>query len=165
MLVVVTGASGRIGQGVAAELVAAGHSVRAVDVAKPAAPAAWAASERVTWQLVDLSAEAAEAQLRGACEGADALVHLAAVPDDAPFLERLLPVNIVGLYRVLEAAREAPSLRRVVVASSGKIYWGYGYGNKSTDGMPLGSAAPPKPVCLCAPLSHPHPFPSPFTRL
>ena len=41
------------------------------------------------------------------CPGADAVIHLAAVPDDAPFLERLVPVNVVGLYRVIEACRQS----------------------------------------------------------
>ena len=53
-----------------------------------------------------------------AAEGVDALIHLAATPDDDDFLTKLLPNNILGAYHVLEAARLA-GVRRVVLASSG----------------------------------------------
>jgi nucleoside-diphosphate-sugar epimerase len=150
LVVVVTGAAGRVGQAVAAALVAARYTVRGLDVHQPAnKAAAWVGA--VDWRVCDLRDQAAAAAaLASALAGAAALVHLAAVPDDADFLEHLLPVNIVGTHLVLEACKAAgPELKRVVVASSGKVMFGYGYGNGgSTAGLPLTAASPPQPVCL-----------------
>jgi uronate dehydrogenase len=55
--------------------------------------------------------------LRAAMSDVDVVVHLAATSDDAPFLEELLPNNIVGTFNVFEAAR-LEGVRRVVYASS-----------------------------------------------
>jgi len=55
--------------------------------------------------------------LRHAMRGVDVVVHLAATSDDAPFLEQLVPNNVIGVYNVLEAAR-LEGVRRVVFASS-----------------------------------------------
>lgn len=57
----------------------------------------------------------------GAClaafEGADAVVHLAAVPDPDATWEQLLPVNVIGAHTVAAAAARA-GVRRLVLASS-----------------------------------------------
>lgn len=50
--------------------------------------------------------------IKDAVTGADAVVHLAAVPDDAPFAEHLVPANVVGAGAVIEAVRATPSVRR-----------------------------------------------------
>lgn len=55
--------------------------------------------------------------LRAAMRGVDVVVHLAATSDEAPFIEKLLEPNVVGVYNVLEAAR-LENVRRVVFASS-----------------------------------------------
>lgn len=55
--------------------------------------------------------------LQEAMAGCDAVVHMAATSDDAPFTEQILPNNIIGLYNVLEAARLA-GVKRVIFASS-----------------------------------------------
>ena len=53
-----------------------------------------------------------------ACEGMDAVVHLAADPSmEAEFYQTLLPLNIIGCYNGFEAARAA-GCRRIVFASS-----------------------------------------------
>jgi uronate dehydrogenase len=49
--------------------------------------------------------------------GADAVVHLAAVPDPAATWEQLLPANVLGTYHVAEASA-ACGVRRLVLASS-----------------------------------------------
>ena len=51
-----------------------------------------------------------------AAEGADAVIHLGAVPSEAPFDELLGP-NLVGTFNVFEAARRG-GVPRVVFASS-----------------------------------------------
>ncbi|MBV9851330.1 MAG: NAD(P)-dependent oxidoreductase [Armatimonadetes bacterium] len=55
--------------------------------------------------------------LRRAMAGVDVVVHLAATSDEAPFVENLVPNNVVGVYNVFEAAHEA-GVRRIVFASS-----------------------------------------------
>ena len=76
--------------------------------------------------------------LARALDGMDTAVHLAATPDEADFLTRLLPNNVVGLYHVLEAARHA-RLARLVLVSSGQLYRGH-------DGpLPITPATPTSP--------------------
>ena len=72
-----------------AQLKARGHFVRGFDlVATPGA------DESVVSDLADAAA------VHRAAEGVDALIHLAATPDDDDFLTKLLPNNIVGAYHV-----------------------------------------------------------------
>jgi nucleoside-diphosphate-sugar epimerase len=109
--VVVTGSAGRIGQAVVRELRARGRPVRGFDLVPTPG-----ADDGVVGDISDAAA------VRRAVAGAGALVHLAATPDDDDFLTKLLPNNVVGVYHVLEAAREA-GVRRVVLASSGQVVW------------------------------------------
>lgn len=55
--------------------------------------------------------------LTKAMEGIDAVLHLAATSDEAPFLEELVPNNVEGVYRIFEAARIS-GVKRVVFAST-----------------------------------------------
>jgi len=105
MRVLVTGAAGAIGRPVCAELARRGDHVRAFD-REPSDPS----HEVLVGDLVDAEA------VRAAAEGMDAIVHLAAFPNDAPFLELVGP-NVLGLFQVLDAAR-AMGVRRVLLASS-----------------------------------------------
>jgi uronate dehydrogenase len=68
-----------------------------------------------TWVL-DLADFAAT---RRAVEGADAVVHLAAIPQEDKF-ERLLEANVAATYNVFEASRQA-GVRRVVFASTNHV--------------------------------------------
>ena len=118
MRVLVTGASGAIGRPVCAFLAGRGHAVRRFDRSPAGAPARDGVApgpDDVRGELGDLGA------LTGACAGIEAIVHLAAVPDDAPF-EQLVPSNVVGLYHLLDAARQH-SVPRVVLASSVQVAW------------------------------------------
>ena len=112
--VLVTGAGGSIGTVVARGLLTYGHRLRLLDrVPLPAteiAEAQEAGHEMVTAEIAD------EAALRGALDGMDAVVHLAAIPTEARFTD-ILRENIDGTYRVFEAARQA-GVRRVIYASS-----------------------------------------------
>jgi nucleoside-diphosphate-sugar epimerase len=109
--VLVTGSAGRIGQAAVQELVARGSPVRGFDLVPTPG-----LEDFVVGDLADRDA------VRRAMAGIGTLIHLAAVPDDDDFLTRLLPNNIVGVYHVLEAAREA-GVRRMVLASSGQVVW------------------------------------------
>jgi uronate dehydrogenase len=109
--VLVTGSAGRIGQAVVKELSARDVPVRGFDVVPTPGLA-----ESVVGSITD------PVTVQKAMEGVRALVHLAATPDDDDFLSTLLPNNVVGVYHVFEAAREA-GVRRLVLASSGQVVW------------------------------------------
>lgn len=55
--------------------------------------------------------------LTAAMQGCQTVVHLAATSDEAPFVEQLVPNNVIGLYNVFEAALAA-GVKRVVFAST-----------------------------------------------
>ena len=61
--------------------------------------------------------------IRPAFDGIDAVIHMAASRGNQPF-DVHLQANIVGVYNVFEAARQA-GVRRVVAASSGAVISGY----------------------------------------
>jgi dihydroflavonol-4-reductase len=113
MQVLVTGATGLVGQAVARELAARGHRVRIY--ARPASDVSLLAPlglEVARGELLDGAALAA------ALAGCDALVHVAGIATlghDAP--ERLEEVNVRGAEAVLSAALAA-RVRRAVLTSS-----------------------------------------------
>ncbi len=82
--------------------------------------------------------------LRRACDGVKALVHLAAISDEADFHTRLLPVNLEGVYHAFEAARQA-GVKKVVFASTGQTVLGYRSGEWVTTDM----LARPSTVYAC----------------
>lgn len=108
MRVLVTGASGAIGEPVTRELLARGDWVRAFDRRRPEH-----GDERQVGELED-----AQAVDRAATE-VDAIVHLAAEAHDLPFGDLVGP-NVLGLFHVLDAARRLGA-RRVVLASSVQV--------------------------------------------
>lgn len=62
--------------------------------------------------------------ISAALEGADAVLHIAAVPDPTNTFDEVLESNIRGTYNVLEACRQH-GIRRLVYASSIMATWGY----------------------------------------
>jgi uronate dehydrogenase len=106
-IILITGAAGRIGSMLRPRLAAPDRRLRLLDtVALVPGPG----EEAVTVSVTDLDAVTA------ACEGADAVIHLAGIPGEAPW-RQILEVNIDGTYTVFEAARRA-GVGRVVFASS-----------------------------------------------
>ena len=130
MRIVVTGAAGGIGRAVLPDLVAHGHEVVAVDRVPPgttepgtggvgAVPAVSPSTFRddagIEWFVGD---GRDEALLARALAGADALIHLAAIP--TPLLGTPMEVfasNTQATFVVLEAAGSA-GVSRAVIASS-----------------------------------------------
>lgn len=108
-LVLVTGSAGRLGRAACAELLAREHAVRGFDLSPTPG-----VKDFITGSLLDAGA------LANAMRGVTTLIHLAATPDDADFERELVPNNITGAQRVLEAARSA-GVRRLVLASSGQV--------------------------------------------
>jgi uronate dehydrogenase len=119
--ILVTGSAGRVGRAVVRELTARGHAVVGFDV-RPTPGVA----DSVVGSL--LNAEL----LAKATAGVDCLIHLAAAPDDSHFPPQvennfeseLLPNNLLGGYRVVEAARRA-GVPKVILASTGQVIDGH----------------------------------------
>jgi uronate dehydrogenase len=107
--VCVTGAAGVIGSTLMRGLPALGHTVRGVDVRQPSEPA----TNRADFIVGDLREDSV---CDKAMHDVDAVVHLAAIPHEAPF--RLsIESHLCLTERVLEAMRRH-HVRRLVYASS-----------------------------------------------
>lgn len=107
MRVLVTGASGAIGQPVCTALRARGEWVRGFDRTLQVGAVC---DEFVLGDLLDPH------RVTEAVRGVDAIVHLGAVPDEAPF-DQLVGPNVSGVFHVLDAARSV-GVRRVLLAST-----------------------------------------------
>jgi nucleoside-diphosphate-sugar epimerase len=111
--VLVTGSAGCIGSAVCSELTVRGHRVRGLDL-RPTPGVA----EHLVGSLAD------PALARNAVRGMDAVAHLAAIPHDADFMTQLLPNNVLAVYNLLEAVREA-GVKRLVLTSSAQVNAGH----------------------------------------
>lgn len=67
---------------------------------------------------------------REAFAGADAVVHLAGVPDPNASWSELLPANVIGAHQVAQAAIDC-GIRRLVLASSLQAVSGYPTGQQT----------------------------------
>lgn len=105
----ITGTSGRVGKQIV-PLLRHNFALRLFDLQPPNPEKD---DECIAGDIRDFEA------LRKACEGAKALLHLAAVSDEDDFMTQLLPMNIVGLYNAFEAARLA-GVRKVLFTSTGQ---------------------------------------------
>ncbi|TGA92098.1 NAD(P)-dependent oxidoreductase [Streptomyces sp. MZ04] len=109
--VALTGASGKIGSALRLQLRDHVAQLVLVDRVPPVEPLA--ANERSV--TVDLRDAAATAE---ALSGVEAVVHMAGIPDEAPFAD-LLEANVLCTHHVLEAARRNV-ISRTVLASSNR---------------------------------------------
>lgn len=109
-MIVLTGAAGMVGGAVRERL---RRSATRLVLADRAPMEAGPGEEAVRTDLSDL------AETVALVKGADAIVHLAGVPDEAP-LPDLLDGNVLTTHRVLEAARLA-GVPRVVLAGSNRL--------------------------------------------
>jgi uronate dehydrogenase len=124
--VVLTGAAGRIGT-LLRPLVRA-DTVRLVLVDRVALTAESPAED------IRRSELAGPTEIAALVEGADGIVHLAGVSDEAP-LSELLEGNVLGTHHVLEAARRT-GVRRVVLASSNRLSGCYPVTHRVSPEMP-----------------------------
>ena len=111
--ILVTGAAGTLGRVVFASLQREGYRVRGFD--RLCCP--W--SDQMDW--VTGALQSAQ-DCQRALQGVRIVIHLAAVPDDAPFESDLMPSNILGLHYLLEAAKES-GVQRILMASTGQVVW------------------------------------------
>jgi nucleoside-diphosphate-sugar epimerase len=126
--IAVIGGSGFIGSRLVPRLLQAGHTVRIADLQPPDSHAeAW----------VEASVEEA-GSLRGACDGCDVIVNLAAEHrDDVTPVSRYTDVNVQGAKNVCAVAREL-GIRHQVFASSVAIYgFARGEPDESADPAPF----------------------------
>jgi nucleoside-diphosphate-sugar epimerase len=127
--ILVTGSAGRIGQAAVRELKSRGWPVRCFD--RLATPNA---DEVVVGDITDVRV------VTEAMVGVGTLIHLAATPDDDDFLTMLLPNNLIGVYHVMEAAREA-GVKRLILGSSVQVAWWQRFRGP----LPIGSDDVPTP--------------------
>jgi nucleoside-diphosphate-sugar epimerase len=134
MDILVTGTAGRIGRYVAADLMAAGHIVRGVDVNV-------GSGGPCPTLRADLT-DAGQVYQALAWSRAEAVVHLGAwanaglVPDTRTYAD-----NVEGTFNVLQACADT-GVRRVVSASSAQVY---GLAQAPPECVPLDEAHPLRP--------------------
>ena len=108
MKIVVTGGSGRAGQQIIPELIAHGHEV--INADRTSGPDQGA--HFMSTDTTDLG------QVVTATRGADAIIHMAAIPAPVNFPEHeVFRINMMSNWNVLEAA-EIHDIPKVVMASS-----------------------------------------------
>lgn len=120
MKILVTGATGRIGSRLVAELLRRNHQVRAFVL--PGDPL----RERVERQGVEI----VEGQLTvrdslvPAVEGVEAVYHLGALLPQGRTSDEIFATNVVGTYNLLETlAPHASRIKRFILASTDNVYW------------------------------------------
>jgi uronate dehydrogenase len=135
-LVLITGASGAVGQGVLPFL------EQHFELRLLSLDAAGDDPRRIQADILDRPA------LARAMNGVDAVLHLAVATghsgtfEDDVFNDVRFDVNVKGTYHVFEAARRL-RVRRVVLVSSVMVTWGYGLLEPD---KPIPGNAPPIPV-------------------
>jgi len=137
MKVIVTGGSGRAGEYILADLVASGHTAINADLAPPPASAHDSGALFQRCDFTDFG------QTVATLRGADAVVHMAAIPAPATDPEHVVfRVNMMSAWNVLEAA-ELHGINRIVMASSVNAV-GAGWGSELfvPDYFPVDEAHP-----------------------
>jgi len=112
--ILVTGAGGRIGS-IICPMLFKTYDLRLLDTMKLKASNN---EEIITGDIRDSKI------LQSAMEDVDAIVHLAAIPDEDDFYTKLMPINIEGIYTLLEAARRN-GIKKIIFASTCQISFGY----------------------------------------
>jgi UDP-glucose 4-epimerase len=135
--VLVTGGAGFVGATLVRQLVEAGHSVRVLDNYTTGDPAhlAGVPAELVEGDIRD------EATIEAAVAGMDAVIHLAAAGSVIKSIENPttnFEVNVLGTFRVLDAARRARVERTVQASTGGALI-----GNATP---PVDETSLPKPI-------------------
>ena len=136
MVIAITGAAGRVGGFVVAEMVQSGHEVIAVDLNEPVV-------EGATFRLADIEDRDA---LAAAFAGCDAIVHLAAIAEEglAP-PDVMFRVNAQGTVNCLEAAVAAGVKRFVYASSEAVLGFAYRTHDFKPDYFPIDEDHPLRP--------------------
>lgn len=136
MQIAVTGAAGRVGEYVVADLIAHGHAVVAVDVADP--PPSDAAFRRANIEDTDSLVEA--------LAGCEAVVHLAAIAEEGILsADATFRLNAQGTVNCLEAAERAAVSRFVLASSEAVLGFAYRTREMKPDYFPIDEDHPLRP--------------------
>jgi nucleoside-diphosphate-sugar epimerase len=146
MRIVITGAAGFVGSHLCERLVADGHQVVGIDGIIEESYAAQQKRDNVRSLVDEPSFALHEIDLRrdpldDIVDGADAIVHLAAMPGLPVSWERLdlyTTCNLLATGRLIDAATKA-SVRRFVHVSTSSVYGKFAVGDES---QPLRPASP-----------------------
>ncbi len=148
MNVLITGGLGFVARHVTAALEKSGHTIRLLDRVNPEDATVFVPGKaerqhspfKSKWpyvkaEITDLNA------MRAACEGVDAVIHLAAATTGLPeHGKAIMEANVIGTYVTLDAARLS-GVKRFLCASSinafGTIYWRLSGKAPVYDRMPL----------------------------
>jgi uronate dehydrogenase len=103
--ILITGSSGAVARAICPDLIARGHTLRGFDRTE---------TPGIRDMIVDRIED--RGVVARAMQGMDAVIHLAAEPNDADF-PLLVGPNVIGLFNVMDAAR-ITKVKRVVLASS-----------------------------------------------
>lgn len=112
--VLITGAGGRIGS-IITPMLSSTYNLRLLDTMKLKPHKK---EEIVTGDIRDVKF------LQTSMEDIDAIIHLAAIPDEDDFYTKLMPINIEGTYTLLETARRS-GVKKIILASTCQIAFGY----------------------------------------
>jgi nucleoside-diphosphate-sugar epimerase len=143
MRLIVTGAAGFIGSHLSEALLAAGHDVVGVDAfidyypraVKEANLAVARAEDRFTFHELDLRT----ADLEALVDGADAVVHLAAMPGlvrSWTDVELYTTCNLLATHRLIEAVLQR-GVPRLLHASTSSVYGRDAVGDETTLARPI----------------------------
>ncbi len=115
-VVLVTGATGRLGRHLARKLVEDGNTVRVLMFKKEAVPKMIPGTVPFLGSLHD------KRILNEACSGVDAVIHLAAIVGEAKAkTDELISTNVEGTGNLLEACK-ANGVKHIIYASSVDVY-------------------------------------------
>jgi nucleoside-diphosphate-sugar epimerase len=155
MKVLITGACGFIGRNLITELEQRGHTLRLLDSTRPEDATVFSgAAERARiplvtdWPFVLADITDPEA-MRAACDGMDAVIHLAGEPRGLPEIGvHTFRTNALGTFVVIDSAHQA-GVQRFMCASSinayGTIFWRLSGKPAPYTHMPLDESFPPVP--------------------
>ena len=141
MNILVTGAAGFIGSHLSERLVALGHSVRGLDCLTGNYARALKdlnVREITRSGVAFLPLDLVEDDLRPAVQDVEVIYHLAAQPgiSTTDTLATYVRNNITATHRLLEAARQAPSLRGLVYISTSSVYGAEATGDETSEPRP-----------------------------
>ena len=136
MRIAITGASGRVGQGVVPMALARGHSVLSIVHSSPAKQEEPVGLTSLQLEMTDYAA------VEQALLGCDAVIHLAAIPAPRGHPDHLIHNNnVVSSYNVLSAAARL-GITRVCMASSVNATGGVWSRQPRYDYFPLDESHP-----------------------